>query len=170
MITYCIENLLEIKHLCERLGPKDYSRSLDILSSSSLGQHVRHIVELYQSVEKSGFSGVVNYDNRKRNLLIESDPRVAADQIQLLIDFLEEIPSDKNLILEGDFGKNQEGPIQIKTSLYRELAYNLEHAIHHQALIKIGLIKLELVHLIDENFGVAPATIRYRKSKETFTT
>ncbi len=166
MITFCIENLTEIKSLCERITPKDYSKSLEILSGSSLGQHIRHIVELYQAVEKSGFSGEINYDNRKRNPVIETSPQAASIEIQGLLEFLEEIPQDKSLILLGDFGKESNTAIQIKTSLFRELAYNLEHSIHHQALIKIGLIHLELAHLIDDDFGVAPATIRYRNSKQ----
>jgi hypothetical protein len=44
------------------------------------------------------------------------------------------------------------------------LAYCLEHTIHHQALIKIGLMELNLIHLIDQHFGVAPATIRFKKT------
>lgn len=166
MICYCIENLSEIKKLCERLTPKDYAKPLDILSGSSLGQHIRHIVELYQAVEKSGKSDIINYDNRKRNHIIETSPQTASLEIQLLLDFLEGKPRDRNLILEGDFGTNGNFSRQIKTSLFRELAYNLEHAIHHQALLKIGLIQLKLDHLIDPNFGVAPATIRFRKSQQ----
>lgn len=166
MITYCIENLNEIKSLCQRLTPKDYSKSLQILSGSSLGQHIRHIIELYQALEKSRSTGSINYDNRKRNPIIETSPQTAAIEIQLLLDFLEGNPRDKNLILQGDFGKCEDLQREIKTSLFRELAYNLEHAIHHQALIKIGLIQLGLDHLIDRDFGVAPATIRYRKSQQ----
>lgn len=168
MITYCIENLSEIKKLSDRLAPKDYSKPLEILSGSSIGQHIRHIVELYQAVEKSGPAAIINYDNRKRNLIIESSPQTASMEIQLLLDFLSGIKWDKNLTLQGDFGKCEELPLEIKTSLFRELAYNLEHAIHHQALIKIGLIHLGLDHLIDSDFGVAPATIRYRKSQQIF--
>lgn len=167
MITYCIENLTEIKILCERLTPRDYMESLGILSGSSLGQHIRHIVELYQAVEKSRSTSIINYDDRKRNRLIETSPQTAAIEIQILLDFLMEVTQDKNLILIGDFGKDDKEVRQIKTSLFRELAYNLEHAIHHQALIKIGLVQLDLAHFIDSDFGVAPATIRFRRSRQS---
>lgn len=165
MNTYCIENLSEIKSLCERLAPNHYTKPLEILSGSSIGQHIRHIIELYQAVEKSGPAAIINYDNRKRNLIIETSPHTASMEIQLLLDFLSGINWDKNLTLQGDFGKCEDLPLEIKTSLFRELAYNLEHAIHHQALIKIGLIQLGLVQLIDSDFGVASATIRFRKSQ-----
>lgn len=166
MISHCIENLSEIRVLCERLSPKDFAHPLEILSGSSLGQHIRHIVELYQAVEKSDISGKINYDQRERNPLIETCPQTAALEIRKLSDFLQGVTQDKSLVLIGDFGKNEDSPIQIKTSLFREFAYNLEHAIHHQALIKIGIIHLDLVHLIDSDFGVAPATVRFRRSAQ----
>lgn len=50
-----------------------------------------------------------------------------------------------------------------KTFINRELAYCLEHSIHHQALIKVGLKEQNIENLIDENFGVAPATIRHKQ-------
>jgi hypothetical protein len=50
----------------------------------------------------------------------------------------------------------------ISTSFERELVYCLDHAIHHQALIKIGLKELDCVDLVNGNFGVAYSTIRYR--------
>jgi hypothetical protein len=51
----------------------------------------------------------------------------------------------------------------VNTSFERELVYCLDHAIHHQALIKIGLKEQELSHLVSQDFGVAYSTLRYRK-------
>ena len=42
-----------------------------------------------------------------------------------------------------------------------ELIYNLEHSIHHQALIKVAVLKNSAIQL-SENFGVAKSTIEYR--------
>lgn len=165
MITFCIQNLNEIKNLCEQLDPKKYSKSLEILSGSSLGQHIRHIVELYQAIPKSEFSDNINYDQRGRNLEIETNPLVAALEIQHILEFLESITQDKPLTLVGDYGMDMDATIYIKSSLFRELAYNLDHAIHHQALIKIGLNQLDLASLISSNFGIAPSTIRFRNSQ-----
>lgn len=49
----------------------------------------------------------------------------------------------------------------IETNYHRELLYNLEHCIHHQALIKVAVLQCESVK-IDDNFGVARSTIEYR--------
>lgn len=51
---------------------------------------------------------------------------------------------------------------RIQSNYYRELLYNLEHCIHHQALIKVAVLQFENV-LLNENFGVARSTIEYRK-------
>ena len=52
--------------------------------------------------------------------------------------------------------------IEIESNYNRELLYNLEHCIHHQALIKVAIIQSATIE-IDENFGVARSTIEYRK-------
>jgi hypothetical protein len=52
--------------------------------------------------------------------------------------------------------------ISIPTNFFRELYYNLDHCIHHQALIKVA-INLSNCIEVDENFGVAKSTIEYRK-------
>ena len=49
----------------------------------------------------------------------------------------------------------------IQTNYFRELLYNLEHSIHHQALIKIALYRIPHIK-IPETFGVAPSTLEYR--------
>lgn len=163
MKTYCQENLNEIKKVLVQLTNEQYTHNAILLSQASIGQHVRHIVEFYQSVLFGLASKIVNYDNRKRNLLIETDNKYAIqviDEIKsnLALDIL-----DQTLILEGNFCAEEGKEMQIKTTLFRELGYCLEHSIHHQALIKVGLLELDRLHFIDETFGLAPATIRHRK-------
>jgi RNA-binding protein YhbY len=52
--------------------------------------------------------------------------------------------------------------LEIESNYTRELLYNLEHSIHHQALIKVAILQNNSI-IIDENFGVAHSTIEYRK-------
>lgn len=163
MKTYCQQNLEEIKMLLTLLVKEQYVHNSSMLSGATIGQHVRHILEFYQSVLNGLDTKSINYDNRKRNLLIETDKDFAIQiidsiNINLYLDIL-----DEPFVLEGNFCAEEGKQIQIQTTLYRELAYCLEHSIHHQALIKVGLLELNSLSLIDETFGLAPATIRYKK-------
>jgi len=42
------------------------------------------------------------------------------------------------------------------------MMYNLEHIIHHQALIKVAINQLS-DFVVSDSFGVAPSTLQYRK-------
>ncbi|MEZ4805685.1 MAG: DinB family protein [Bacteroidia bacterium] len=163
----CIQNLNEIKLLLTRLSDQEYAKPLEVLSNASLGQHVRHIIELYQALIHGIESGVINYDNRKRDISIESQVLVAKDSIDALILKIDAISENKAIELKGNFSiSDSDSATHIQSTLFRELAYNLEHSIHHQALLKIGLKDLGLQHLIHENFGVAAATIRFKSKPQ----
>ena len=163
MITYCKSNLEEIKNLLTNLENKKFTSPLSFLSESTIGQHVRHILEFYQCLILAQKNELVNYDNRPRNLRIETDINYAIIQIDIIIEKLKTYSETKFLILEGNFTSGVGSLTKISTTFQRELAYCLEHSIHHQALIKVGLKELNLENIIEKNFGVAPATIRYHE-------
>ncbi len=163
MKTYCKQNLEEIKNLVAQLSNEQYTYASKLLSEATIGQHVRHILEFYQSVFNGIDSKIVNYDHRKRNLSIETDKDFAIQIMDSINTRLALEIADEPLVLEGNFCAEEGNQIQIKTTLFRELAYCLEHSIHHQALIKVGLLELNCASIIDETFGLAPATIRYKK-------
>jgi hypothetical protein len=163
MKTYCKQNLEEIKALLLQLSNAQYTYASKLLSEATIGQHVRHILEFYQSVLKGIDTKIINYDNRERNLLIETEKDFAIQVIDFISTNLAHDLLDKSIILEGNFSSEPGKQTQIQTTIFRELAYSLEHSIHHQALIKVGLIELNSASFIDETFGLAPATIRYKK-------
>lgn len=165
MRTYCQENLLEIRNVLLQLTDEHYVHKSILLSNSSIAQHTRHIIEFYQSIVANGIIEKINYDKRERNILIETDRKFAISLLEKLETQLSEEYKDYTMILEGNFSAFENNPAQIQTSLFRELAYCLEHSIHHQALIKVGLLELDKLSLIDETFGVGAATIRYRNSR-----
>jgi len=64
--------------------------------------------------------------------------------------------------LNISYDKNNNESFKIKTSLDRELVYNIEHAIHHMAIIRIAIENEFDSVSIDKHFGVAYSTIRFR--------
>ncbi|XZF12767.1 hypothetical protein ACTHGU_13350 [Chitinophagaceae bacterium MMS25-I14] len=137
-----------------------YTRPSMQLSRASIGQHVRHIIELFQCMETGYKSGIVNYEQRKRDTAIEKDRQLA---VALLLHIQNHMHlHNKDIILECNFGNN-EHMVSVTSNYFRELIYNTEHAIHHMALIRIA-IQEHTNMVLPESFGVAPATIQYRKS------
>lgn len=162
MDLYCIHNLEEINDLLEKINEKTYTHPSNWLSGSTIGQHVRHVLEFYICLIHAQQTRVVNYDKRKRDFNLENKPTDAQAAIHEIISHLIQINTLDRLKLEGNFNSESEDLISVETSFVRELAYCLEHSIHHQALIKIALIELDLISLIKSDFGVAPATWRYK--------
>ena len=144
-----------------QLSSLQYSQSCSTLRNNTIGQHVRHIIELFQCLEKGYDSGIVNYEKRKSDTFIETDKELAG---RLLLDIHRGLgKANKTLTLEASYDEHVTEPIAIETNYYREVAYNLEHTIHHMALIKIGILQSTSISLPPE-FGVAAATIQYQKS------
>ena len=162
MKTYCQENLNEIKRVLLQLNKEQYSYPSKTLFGATIGQHVRHILEFYQNALDGLESKMVNYDNRKRNLLIETNKEYAIQIIEAINSSLSISITDESIVLEGNFCVEEGQKMQIQSSFFRELAYCLEHSIHHQALIKVGLLEINCMSYIDDTFGLAPATIRFR--------
>jgi hypothetical protein len=157
MLTKSIyKTLNELSSLLSQLSNEEYSNPCQELSNSSIGQHVRHSIELFQCLESKYDSGIINYDNRLRDFHLESDVNAAKKAIEIILNSIDK--PNKALILIQKVDCN----VEIESNYYRELLYNLEHCIHHQALIKVAILQMN--HLkIDENFGVARSTIEYRK-------
>ena len=143
----------------QQLTDSQYTAGSKTLSNASIGQHVRHIIEMFTCLQDGYTTGLVNYEHRKRDLLIETNRSAAILLLHQVYETLNK--PDKPLVLQGAYNESTDEMIQLDTNYYREIAYNLEHCIHHMALIKIGLREMSTV-VIPDNFGVASSTIKYR--------
>jgi hypothetical protein len=148
--------LSDLTDLIQKLTIGEYTTGCEELGNATIGQHSRHIIELFQCLTDQYASGTINYDLRERNKLIETDPEMAILCINRICNEIE-LP-EKVLTMKFDHG---EGNTTIETNFTRELLYNLEHCIHHQALIRVAVCKLTRIQL-PSNFGVAPSTLIYR--------
>lgn len=157
--------LKDLKNLLQELNPYAFTKKNKNLYNSSIGEHFRHIIEFYQCCLLQKESGIINYDLRKRNKRLEEDIRTGIQTIDDLLVRLKAISKleDCSLRLQNGIEKTPVEKEEIASSFFRELTYCLDHCIHHQSLIKVALLELNLNHLINENFGVAFSTQNYRK-------
>lgn len=158
------ENLIQLQEMLQVIKEENYTQKADILSGASIGQHIRHILEFYLLLVSGSFSGTIGYDKRQRDIHIEKDPQFAIKTIDRLLQGIETLDENLTVKFEGDFTTDGSSKNMIPSSVGRELAYCIEHSIHHQAIIKAGLIGLGIKDITDENFGVAYSTIRYREN------
>ncbi len=151
---------VQISETLSQLSDAEYTRPSSILSAATIGQHVRHIIELFQCLEMGYEAGIINYEKRKRDHRIETDKVLATELLKNIFRQLDK--PDKEIIMQAEDYCETAGVINIPSNYYREIAYNLEHTIHHMALIRVGINEVSQVELPAE-FGVAYSTIKFRQ-------
>ena len=151
---------VQLSATLDQLSQEQYVQPCQSLLNATIGQHVRHIIELFQCLENGYDEGLVNYEKRKRDAVIESSKDFANNLLREVHQGLDR--PNKVLNLEACYEEDSSNPIIIATNFYREIAYNLEHTIHHMALIRVGINEVAEIELPAE-FGVASSTIKFRK-------
>lgn len=161
-LQHAVHNaFVQLSGSLEQLTESQYVQPCKNLGNSTIGQHVRHIIEMFQCLESGYTSGTINYELRPRDKKIETDREFALGLLKSIHDALGR--PDKTLLLEGVYNDDATSVMQFQTNYYREIVYNLEHTIHHMALIRVGLGELATMEL-PESYGVASATVKYKKS------
>lgn len=163
LIHACTEILEQLESVIEELTDKDFTLRIPTLNNSTIGQHMRHTLEFFTCLMNHHDSGLINYDKRDHDTVIESDRMIALALIKDLKSFIIRINEDKPLTLEANYSLDKDETVLIKTNFFRELTYNIEHAIHHMAIIKIGLKEIAPYVVVPAHFGVAVSTIKYQK-------
>lgn len=145
------------------LSPESYGQALSIANGATIGGHYRHALEHFRQLLKGLDEGIVDYDARNRDVLLETDRDEAMRATKELVSYL------KNLSVHGS-----EDPVEIKcgitygeqdagtasSTLGREIIFCISHAVHHYAIISLMLRSLG--QPVAEGFGVAPSTVRHR--------
>ncbi len=160
--TTILEQLFD---LLNQLDSAQFSASLPVLNGSSIGQHVRHVIEFYQCLMSGIEHGVIDYDARQRNLELETSLAFSLDTLKAIIETIESLenPSQPLLLAVSYQPDKQEF---IDTTLIREMVYMIEHSIHHYALIRIGIQENFSELEIPKYFGVAYSTIQHQEKNE----
>lgn len=155
----------QLTDLLDHLTDDQYRETPEIFSGASVGKHYRHIIEFFQSVSMADETETICYDNRVRDTRIENSRELAKELLHDLKNDLAQLDNEKQLTLIGDLGANEDSMNSyMLTSLLREYHYAVEHAIHHMAIIKMGVRQAFPDVQIAKEFGVAPSTLRYQQA------
>ena len=163
-LTEACSNILnQLTDLVDQITESDFIKPAETLSYSTIGQHLRHTLEFFMCFEQGFDKGVINYDKRAHDKLIESDKFLALTSIDRIAEFVNNL-TDKQLKLEVGYDLAKETFLTIDTTATRELVYNIEHAVHHMAIMKIGIKEIASYINLAPDFGIAASTIRYKEN------
>lgn len=168
LIDENVQTLAQLAQLLGRVSTQDYQRPLGPQGTQSLGKHVRHILEHYQTLLDAcptvPTQAAFDYEQRQREAALETQPDRAGERVETLQDRLKTLasmPHDATLTLSYpvEVGEANSSVPLLPTSLGRELAFLTSHSIHHMALL--GLLCEQLGIALPDHFGVHPSTLRY---------
>ena len=160
--TSAKELLAQLDQIIQTCKDEDFNRPLPELSGSTFGQHIRHTLEFFICLFDAKNDKMINYDHRKHDQLIETDRKIARSVITSIQEFLSANTEDFKLTFEANYTSEEGKDTVMESSFYRELAYNIEHAIHHMALLKVAVNHTLNYIDLPPHFGVASSTIRYQ--------
>jgi hypothetical protein len=133
---------------------------------ASIGGHYRHMLDHFLCVAAGVSAGRIDYDHRTRDRELETSRARAEHITEMLIQNFSGIaPQELGKPCEviSSVGYSGKGPEHIETTLARELAYCVSHAVHHFAIIKLLCAHLSVP--APAGLGVAPSTLEYRRAQ-----
>jgi uncharacterized damage-inducible protein DinB len=148
----------------EQIDAESYRQPLSIFNGSSLGEHTRHILEFYQCLLSQHHQLCIDYDRRERNRSIQEEPSTAIQVIHEILNMLDNADLSKQLQLLVAYDTETDSTDEMPTNMKREITYCLEHAIHHMALIKVGVMTCFPQIILTDDFGIAPSTIKHQQT------
>jgi hypothetical protein len=155
----------QLASILGQMNADHYALKIPTLNAS-VSQHIRHILEFYICLFEGLKSGMINYDKRKRDPRIENDIAFTLELIDNIKTNISNQTVNVDLRLELRYGKEEsEDSIRLSTNYYRELAYNIEHTIHHLAIIKQTITEHFNYVELPEHFGIASSTVRFVNQK-----
>lgn len=161
LINANLHYLAQTKRLLAQLDDQDFGHQSKAFYGSTIGGHVRHCLDHYDSFLNGLENGKVDYDQRMRLPALETETKSAAAKTSEIHAKLEATIHNSppvGLLVKMDCGV-EDSEWQPST-LGRELQFLVSHTVHHFAMI--GGICRELEIEPEADFGVAPSTIRHR--------
>ena len=159
MIAAIIKNLQRGEMLLQSISNEKYTDRTVAPYFSSIGAHMRHILDIFDCIFEGLDSKTVNLAARKRNELVEMDKNAGLDYFKNVIETLKKLENaDFNQIVtvKDDLGL---GEVTVNYTLAAALIQAHSHAIHHFASLGY-LINILGIALPDEDFGYNPTTPR----------
>ena len=140
-----------------------YSKVAGPPHSASIGQHYRHVLDHFLCLAEGIRNGQIDYDRRSRERELETNLNAARERTRELLTLFVRLDSralGARYTVLYSVGYSSDEAQQIDTTLAREVAFCVSHAIHHFAIIKLVCAHFDVS--VPDVFGIAPSTLKYR--------
>lgn len=157
MINAIEKNLERGIHLLNTISDEQYSNTSIAPYHSSIGGHIRHVLDVFSCVFDGLESKNVDFSARERNELVEhftAKGILYFNKIKTQLNELKGADFDMMLSVSDDLGL---GKVTVKYTLGSALIQAHSHAIHHFSSIGFIIDRLG-IELPDEDFGYNPTT------------
>lgn len=163
LVQAVIETLNQGERLLQDIDDDVYVQKVPTAFNASIGGHYRHCLDHFRSLLAASAGGDLNYDQRERGTLIESDRFAALNATQELREGYEQLDAallQRPLTVTCKTSYASSGSQTSPSTVGREIMYSVAHAVHHYALIGVmgGLLGVSL----PPGFGVAPSTLKHQ--------
>jgi uncharacterized damage-inducible protein DinB len=161
----CQVVLDQVGDAIEQINDDHFVQPVKTFNGSTIGQHFRHTLEFFQCLMAGYNPGVVSYDKRDHDTNIEQDRDLALEIVRRAKSFIKKCDLNRAIELEVSYDPDSSEEVIVSSNMSREITYNIEHAIHHMALIKIGIMEICPYVKLPDGFGIAVSTLKYRKQQ-----
>uniref|UniRef100_UPI0040473028 hypothetical protein n=1 Tax=Mariniflexile sp. TaxID=1979402 RepID=UPI0040473028 len=123
---------------------------------SSIGSHIRHILDFYDCIFGTSLDNGIDLTARSRNKKVESECSSAKQYLDSIIDKLMKFECDMNdpVVVFDDLGL---GKVEMTYTYGALFAQANSHTIHHYAIMNYILDALN-ISMEDSDFGYNPTT------------
>ena len=156
IIQSTLKTLDKMTHILSVLDSELLSNATIPPYKSSIGSHIRHILDFYDCILDRKLENEIDLTVRKRDALVESNCSAALQYYNQIVDKLKhnDYNFDENIFVVDDLGT---GKVKIKYTFGALFAQANSHTIHHYAIINYILDALK-VSVDDADFGYNPTT------------
>ncbi len=157
-----IHSLLQISDILEVVVQLPETYAVNFYCDANAGKHVRHVLDHFLAYLPAIETGVLDYNMRNRDSVVENDRRAAKEQLDGVVKVLKTLPVDEKclkIISEIDVTNTKSDSFSSNTS--RELLYLINHTMHHAAYIKLLAKNCDID--LPEYIGLAPSTASHMR-------
>ena len=163
LLAGCVRSIEQCGQLLRLISTESYVDSSK--GTSSVGAHIRHILDRFHCFLAGMPAGSIDYDARKRDKSIENNLDVAAFALVSVSRRIESMVAldDLETAITVRESVHHQGPaVTMPSTVGRELMGLVTHSIHHLAII--ALIVKSYGYEMDSDFGKAASTILYESA------